>query len=254
MSHHIVELKDVTYTYPDHTEALRGLSVRITHGESVAIVGANGSGKTTLLSHLIGVLFPTSGSINIGGYPVAKKTLPYVRRAVGMVFQNSDDQLFMPTVYDDVAFGPLNLGFPPEEVDARVTAALTTVGALPLKDRAPYRLSGGQKRSVAIAAVLAMDPSILVMDEPTAGLDPLARRQLINLLKTFEHTKIIATHDLDLVLDLCARTVVLSVGTIIADGPTLEIFSNEELLQKAHLEKPFRMQGCPICHPQNGNE
>lgn len=250
MSHHIVELKDVTYTYPDQTEALRGLSVRITHGESVAIVGANGSGKTTLLSHLIGVLFPTSGTINIGGYPVTKKTLPHVRRAVGMVFQNSDDQLFMPTVYDDVAFGPLNLGLPPEEVDARVTACLTTVGALHLKNRTPYRLSGGQKRSVAIAAVLAMDPCILVMDEPTAGLDPLARRQLINLLKTFEHTKIIATHDLDLVLDLCARTVVLSAGTVIADGPTLDIFSDEELLNKAHLEKPFRMQGCPICHPQ----
>ncbi|WP_094605982.1 Cobalt import ATP-binding protein CbiO [Sporomusa silvacetica DSM 10669] len=249
MSHHIVELKDVTYIYPDQTEALRGLSVRITHGESVAIVGANGSGKTTLLSHLIGVLFPTSGSINIGGYPVTKKTLPHVRRAVGMVFQNSDDQLFMPTVYDDVAFGPLNLGLPPEEVDARVIASLTTVGALDLKDRTPYRLSGGQKRSVAIATVLAMDPCILVMDEPTAGLDPAARRQLINLLKTFEHTKIIATHDLDLVLDLCARTVVLSAGTVIADGPTLDIFNNEELLNKAHLEKPFRMQGCPICHP-----
>lgn len=248
MSHHIVELKDVTYTYPDQTEALRGLSVRITHGESVAIVGANGSGKTTLLSHLIGVLFPTSGSINIGGYPVTKKTLPHVRRAVGMVFQNSDDQLFMPTVYDDVAFGPLNLGLPPEEVDARVIASLTTVGALHLKDRTPYRLSGGQKRSVAIATVLAMDPCILVMDEPTAGLDPAARRQLINLLKTFEHTKIIATHDLDLVLDLCARTVVLSSGTVIADGPTLDIFNNEELLHKAHLEKPFRMQDCPICH------
>ncbi|HWR05800.1 ABC transporter ATP-binding protein [Sporomusa sp.] len=247
MSHHIVELKDVTYTYPDQTEALRGLSVRITHGESVAIVGANGSGKTTLLSHLIGVLFPTSGTINIGGYPVTKQTLPHVRRAVGMVFQNSDDQLFMPTVYDDVAFGPLNLGFPPAEVDARVTAALNTVGALQLKDRTPYRLSGGQKRAVAIAAVIAMEPSILVMDEPTAGLDPLARRQLINLLKTFEHTKIIATHDLDLVLDLCPRTVVISAGTVIADGPTLDIFNNQDLLDKAHLEKPFRMQGCPVC-------
>lgn len=250
MSHHIVELKDIIYTYPDQTEALRGLSVRITHGEAVAVVGANGSGKTTLLSHLIGVLFPTSGSINIGGYPVTKKTLPHVRRAVGMVFQNSDDQLFMPTVYDDVAFGPLNLGLPPEEVDARVTAALTTVGALHLKDRTPYRLSGGQKRLVAIAAVLAIDPCILVMDEPTAGLDPLARRQLINLLASFEHTKIIATHDLDLVLDLCPRTVVLSAGTIIADGPTMDIFNNEELLERAHLEKPFRMQGCPICHPK----
>ena len=248
MSHHIVELKDVTYTYPDQTQALRGLSVRITHGESVAIVGANGSGKTTLLSHLIGVLFPTSGSINIGGYPVTKQTLPHIRRSVGMVFQNSDDQLFMPTVYDDVAFGPLNLKLPPDEVDSRVTAALNTVGALHLKDRTPYRLSGGQKRSVAIAAVLAMQPSILVMDEPTAGLDPLARRQLISLLKTFEHTKIIATHDLDLVLDLCARTIVISAGTVLADGATLDIFHNQELLDQAHLEKPFRMQGCPVCN------
>ncbi|CVK21058.1 energy-coupling factor ABC transporter ATP-binding protein [Sporomusa sphaeroides] len=248
MSHHIVELKDVTYTYPDQTQALRGLSVRITHGESVAIVGANGSGKTTLLSHLIGVLFPTSGSINIGGYPVTKQTLPHIRRSVGMVFQNSDDQLFMPTVYDDVAFGPLNLKLPPDEVDSRVTTALNTVGALHLKDRTPYRLSGGQKRSVAIAAVLAMHPSILVMDEPTAGLDPLARRQLINLLKTFEHTKIIATHDLDLVLDLCVRTIVISAGTVLADGATLDIFHNQELLDQAHLEKPFRMQGCPVCN------
>ncbi len=248
MSHHIVELKDVTYTYPDQTQALRGLSVRITHGESVAIVGANGSGKTTLLSHLIGVLFPASGSINIGGYPVTKQTLPHIRRSVGMVFQNSDDQLFMPTVYDDVAFGPLNLKLPPDEVDSRVTTALNTVGALHLKDRTPYRLSGGQKRSVAIAAVLAMQPSILVMDEPTAGLDPLARRQLINLLKTFEHTKIIATHDLDLVLDLCARTIVISAGTVLADGATLDIFHNQKLLDQAHLEKPFRMQGCPVCN------
>lgn len=248
MSHHIVELKDVTYTYPDQTQALCGLSVRITHGESVAIVGANGSGKTTLLSHLIGLLLPASGSVNIGGYPVTKQTLPHIRRSVGMVFQNSDDQLFMPTVYDDVAFGPLNLGLPPDEVASRVTAALTTVGALHLKDRPPYRLSGGQKRSVAIAAVLAMEPSVLIMDEPTAGLDPLARRQLINLLRTFGHTRIIATHDLDLVLDLCARTIVISAGTVLADGPTQDIFNNRELLDQAHLEKPFRMQGCPVCN------
>lgn len=247
MSHHIVELKEVKYAYPDKTEALCGVSVRITHGESVAVIGANGSGKTTLLSHLIGVLTPANGSVNIGGYPVTKETLPHIRRTVGMVFQNADDQLFMPTVYDDVAFGPLNLGLPPAEVDARVTSVLTTVGALHLKDRAPYRLSGGQKRAVSIAAVLAMEPSILVMDEPTAGLDPLARRQLINLLQTFEHTKIIATHDLDLVLDLCPRTVVLHAGTIIADGPTFEVFQNEQLLAAAHLEKPFRMQGCPVC-------
>lgn len=254
MSHHIVEVKDLKFTYPDSTEALRGLSLRITHGESVAIVGANGAGKSTLLSHLIGMLFPTEGAINIGGYPVTKKTLSVVRRSVGMVFQNPDDQLFMPTVYDDVAFGPLNIGLPPEVVDECVTAALATVGATHLKDRPPYRLSGGQKRSVAIAAVLAMKPDILVMDEPSAGLDPLARRQLINLLASFKHTKIIATHDLDLVLDLCERTLIMHDGMVLADGPTEEIFRDDALLAKSHLEKPFRMQGCPICNPQGAGK
>ncbi len=247
MSHHSIDLKEVSYTYPDGTDALRSLSLHIGHGESVAIVGANGSGKTTLLSQLNGSLFPTAGTVNIGGYPVVKKTLPQIRRTVGMVFQNSDDQLFMPTVYDDVAFGPLNLGFPPDEVESRVVAALKTVGALELKDRPPYRLSGGQKRAVAIATVLAMEPSILVMDEPTAALDPFARRQLINLLRTFLHTKIIATHDLDMVLDLCERTVVLKNGTLLADGPTIEIFRDKQLLGQAHLEQPLSMQGCPVC-------
>jgi cobalt/nickel transport system ATP-binding protein len=250
MSHHVVEIKDLKYAYPDGTEALRGLSLRITHGESVAIVGANGAGKSTLLSHLIGMLFPVSGTIDIGGLPVTRKTLSHVRRSVGMVFQNSDDQLFMPTVYDDVAFGPLNLGLPLEAVDMRVTSALETVGAAHLKDRPPYRLSGGQKRSVAIATVLAMEPDILVMDEPSAALDPLARRHLINLLDSFKHTKIIATHDLDLVLDLCERTIILHEGTVLADGPTMQIFQNDTLLTQSHLEKPFRMQGCPICHPK----
>ncbi len=249
MSHHIIEIKDLAYTYPDQTKALDGLSVRITHGESVAIVGANGAGKSTLLSHLIGVLIPSSGTVRIGDYPLNKETLAHIRRSVGMVFQNPDDQLFMPTVFDDVAFGPLNMGLPPEETEERVLAALATVGAAHLKDRPPYKLSGGQKRSVAIASVLSMQPDILVMDEPSDGLDPYCRRQLINLLKTFQHTKIIATHDLDLVVDLCERTVVLADGKIIADGPTLQIFTDDALLQTSHLEKPLRMQGCPICNP-----
>jgi cobalt/nickel transport system ATP-binding protein len=247
MSHHTIDLTNVLYTYPDGTTALRNLSLHIGHGEAIAIVGSNGSGKTTLLSHLNGVLFPTAGEVNIGGYPVVKETLAYIRRTVGMVFQNPDDQLFMPTVYDDVAFGPLNLGYPPLEVEKRVTSALKTVGAYALKDRPPYRLSGGQKRAVAIATVLAMDPAILVMDEPTAALDPLARRQLITLLHTFSHTKIIATHDLDMVLDLCKRTIVLHNGTILADGPTLEIFRDRCILEQAGLEQPFSMQSCPIC-------
>ncbi|MBC8015408.1 MAG: ABC transporter ATP-binding protein [Sporomusaceae bacterium] len=247
MSHHIIEINDLEYTYPDQTKALSGLSFRILHGESVAIVGANGAGKSTLLSHLIGILVPTAGTVRIGDYPLTKQTLSHIRRCVGMVFQNPDDQLFMPTVFEDVAFGPLNLGLPLQEVEQRVMSALQTVGADHLRDRPPYKLSSGQKRSVAIASVLSMLPDILVMDEPTAGLDPKARRQLIMLLQSFTHTKVIATHDLDLVFDLCERTIVLCEGKIIADRPTIEIFNDEALLTRAHLEKPISMQGCPIC-------
>ena len=247
MSHHIVEAKDLEFTYPDNTRALDGVSFKIRHGESVAIVGANGAGKSTLLLHLNGYLTPTAGQVRIGDFPLTKETLLEVRRTVGMVFQDPDDQLFMSTVYDDVAFGPLNLGLPVEEVRSKVTAALETVGVLDLMNRPPHRLSSGQKRRVAIATVLSMSPDILVMDEPTSGLDPQARRQLINLLSTFKHSKIFASHDLDMVMDLCERTIILHDGKIKADGPTREIFQDENLLAESHLEKPFRLQGCPIC-------
>jgi cobalt/nickel transport system ATP-binding protein len=248
MSHHIVEIQDLRYTYPDGTKALRGVSLRIVHGESVALVGANGAGKSTLLKHLNGCLVPEAGTVRIGGFPLTPKTLSQVRKTVGMVFQDPDDQLFMPLVREDVAFGPLNLGLPPEEVEERVRQALETVDASHLADRPPYRLSAGEKRSVAIASVLAMEPSILVMDEPSSHLDPRARRQLIRLLSSFRHTKIIATHDLDLALDLCPRTAVLREGRIAADGPTLEILQDEELLESCRLEKPLRLQGCPVCN------
>jgi len=248
MSHHIVEIQDLRYTYPDGTKALRGVSLRIVHGESVALVGANGAGKSTLLKHLNGCLVPEAGTVRIGGFPLTPKTLSQVRKTVGMVFQDPDDQLFMPLVREDVAFGPLNLGLPPEEVEERVRQALETVDASHLADRPPYRLSAGEKRSVAIASVLAMEPSILVMDEPSSHLDPRARRQLIRLLSSFQHTKIIATHDLDLALDLCPRTAVLREGRIAADGPTLEILQDEELLESCRLEKPLRLQGCPVCN------
>jgi cobalt/nickel transport system ATP-binding protein len=247
MSHHIVEVKNLKFTYPDGTPALQDISFRITHGESVAVVGENGAGKSTLLLHLNGYLMSGNGNIRIGDYPLTKGTLKEVRRTVGMVFQDPDDQLFMPTVYDDVAFGPLNLSLPTEEVNRRVDSALFTVGASHLKNRPPYRLSGGEKRAVSIATVLAMSPDILVMDEPTSNLDPRARRKLIELLKTFKHTKIIATHDLDMVMDLCERTIVIHKGQVMADGPTAEIFMNRELLAESHLEKPLRMQGCPVC-------
>jgi len=243
VSHHIVEVKDLVYRYPDATPALDGVTFRITHGEAVGIVGANGAGKSTLLMHLTGCLFARSGSVRIGDHALTRRNLKQARGRIGMIFQDPDDQLFMPTVYDDVAFGPLNQGVPAEEIEAIVERALETVGALHLKGRPPYKLSGGEKRRVAIATVLAMSPDILIMDEPSTGLDPRARRQLIALLKTFEHTKIIATHDLDLVLDLCERTIILHQGKVAADGKTLEIFADEKLLLENNLEKPLRMQG-----------
>jgi len=249
MSHHKVEVKNLHHVYPDGTVALHDVSFRIHHGESVAIIGANGAGKSTLLLHLNGYLSATSGEIVIGDTLLIKGNLTEIRRTVGMVFQDPDDQLFMPTVFDDIAFGPLNMGLSTREVETRVIEALGRVDAADLRDKAPYRLSGGEKKRVAIATVLSMLPEILVLDEPTSGLDPHARRQLIALLKAFHHTRITTSHDLDMVLELCDRTIVLHDGRVMADGPTLEIFGNEELLKTCRLEKPFAMQGCPICSP-----
>ncbi len=242
MSHHIVEARDLYYTYPDGTAAVKGITFKITHGESVAIVGENGAGKSTLLLHLNGYLMPTKGALHIGDYPLTKETLNDVHRTVGMVFQDPDDQLFMPTVFDDVAFGPINLGFSSDEIEKRVNDALETVGMLHLKHRPPYKLSAGEKRAISIATVLSMTPNILVMDEPSSHLDPKTRRKLINMLNTFKHTKIIATHDLDMATDLCERTIIIHKGKIAADGTTMELMQNEELLAKCSLEKPLRLQ------------
>ena len=247
MSHHIVQAEKLKFTYPDGTVGISDITFRITHGESVALVGANGAGKTTLLLHLNGCLTANEGVLRIGDYPLTKKNLKAVRRSVGMVFQDPDDQLFMPTVFDDVAFGLLNLGVPESDVKRQVMRALETVGALHLSNRPPYKLSGGEKRAVAIATVLAMSPDILVMDEPSSNLDAMSRRRLIKLLKTFDHTKIIATHDLDMALELCERAIFLHNGRIEADGPTLTLFQDEKLLAHTNLEKPLRMQGCPLC-------
>jgi cobalt/nickel transport system ATP-binding protein len=247
LSHHIVEAIGMCHRYADGTQALAEVTFRIHHGESVALVGANGAGKSTLLQHLNGVLLPTSGAIRIGEVPLVKETLRDIRRTVGMVFQDPDDQLFSPTIGQDVAFGPLNLGLPPVDVEARVHEALERMEALQLKGKPAYRLSAGEKRRAAIATVLSMTPDILVLDEPTSGLDPRARRQLLGLLKAFQHTKIIATHDLDMVLELCPRTLVLHEGRVKADGPTGEIFGDEALLTACHLEKPLTMQGCLRC-------
>ena len=245
MSHHIVQAHDLHYVYPDGTAGLQGVSFRITHGESVALVGENGAGKSTLLLHMNGYLMPTQGHMQIGDYPVTLNNVQDVRRSVGMVFQNPDDQLFMPTVFDDVAFGPMNLRMGEQEVERKVMEVLHVVGAEHLRKRPPYRLSAGEKRSVAIATVLAMSPDILVMDEPTSNLDPLSRRRLIALLRSFKHTKIIATHDLDMAMDVCERTIVLHQGRVTADGPTMDIFNDEQCLKASSLEKPLRMQAYP---------
>jgi cobalt/nickel transport system ATP-binding protein len=242
MSHHIVDFKDVRFTYPDGTNALNGVSFRITHGESVGIVGANGAGKSTLLMHINGFLLPAEGAVQIGDLVLTKKTRQEIRKKVGMVFQNPDDQLFMPTVYEDVAFGPLNLGFQPDTVSERVHDALAAVGCLHIKDKPPHHLSGGQKSAVAIASVIAMQPDILVMDEPASNLDPGSRRALINLLKTFSHTKVIASHDLDLILDVCRRCIIIHDGTVAADGDAQELLSDRDLMEENSLELPLSLQ------------
>ena len=245
MSHCIIEFNDVRFRYPDGVEALKGVSFRITHGESVGVVGANGAGKSTLLLHMNGHLLPSSGNVVIGDIPLTKKTRPEIRKKVGVLFQNPDDMLFMPTVFDDVAFGPLNLGLEADKVRERVREALLRVNASGLEDKPPHHLSGGQKSAVAIAAVIATAPDILVMDEPAASLDPKSRRAVIGLLNSFTHSKIVASHDLDLILDVCARCLVIRDGVIVADGPTASILSDAALLDENNLELPLTLQGRP---------
>lgn len=247
MSQHLVEVRGLSHVYDDGTVALHEVSFRITHGESVAVIGANGAGKSTLLMHLNGHLQATRGEVRIGDMPVTKSNLQALRRTVGMVLQDPDDQLFMPTVFDDVAFGPRNQGLPEAEVGLRVQQALQRVGMWGVRAKPPFRLSGGEKKRVAIAGVLAMAPDVLVMDEPTSGLDPHARRQLMALLAAFGHTRIFTSHDLDMVLALCPRTLVLADGALMADGPTREIFADAELLARCRLEPPLALQACPVC-------
>ena len=246
MSPHFLEIKDLCYTYPDGTEALKGLSFRLEHGEAVGVAGTNGAGKSTMLLALAGLVIPSGGSVNVGGTLLSKSTLGEIRRRLGFLFQDPEDQLFMPTVFDDVAFGSINQGLSAREVSERVMDALNGVGAGRLADRPTHRLSGGEKRAVAIATVLSLLPDILVMDEPSSGFDPRGRRLLIGLLKNFTHTRMIATHDLDMVLELCPRTIVLHEGTLVADGSTANIFEDMDLLERCHLGPPLCMQGkCP---------
>lgn len=242
MSHHVIDFKNISFSYPDGKKAISNVNLRFLHGESIGLVGANGAGKSTLLMLLAGILEPSEGEIVFGDTPINKKTLPYIRQRLGFTFQNPDDQLFMNTIYEDVAFGPRNYGFDEETVNRRVLQALERVNILELKDRPPYKLSGGEKRSASIATVLAMEPDVLVMDEPSNALDPRSRRRLINLLKEFTHTKIIASHDLDLVLDICERVVIIKDGRVAHDGNAVDILSDESILESCSLELPLSMQ------------
>jgi cobalt/nickel transport system ATP-binding protein len=236
VSHHLLEVRDLRHTYPDGTLALDGPTFTLHHGEAVALVGANGAGKSTLLKHLNGSLRPLGGEVRVGELPVNAATLTQIRRTVGMVFQDPDDMLFMPTVLEDVAFGPRNLGFAAPEAETRALEALQRVGAAHLAAKAPYHLSMGEKRRCALAAVLAMAPDILVLDEPSTGLDPRGRRLLVELLRAFTHTRLLATHDLDLALRLCPRTLVLHRGRLVADGPTREILADRARMEAWELE------------------
>jgi cobalt/nickel transport system ATP-binding protein len=241
MHHNPLSISQLSYTYPDGTLALQKLNLEIKASEKVALVGANGSGKSTLLLHLNGVLLPQQGEIVVGEMVMSAKNLQQIRNFVGLVFQNPDDQLFMPTVWQDVAFGPMNQGWRRQELSDRIQKAMNSVG-LDLdrySKRQAHNLSGGEKKRVAIAGVLAMQPQILAFDEPSAQLDPRSRRQLIQLLQTLPETQLIATHDLDLALEICDRTVILSQGQIVYDGDTKIALSDRELLEQYDLELPL---------------
>lgn len=240
-----IEVSNLSYRYRDGTEALGAVSFAVAPGECVGLLGPNGSGKSTLLLHLNGILpeTPTAASaVRIAGLPVAAANIEAVRRQVGLLFQDPDDQLFCATVAEDVAFGPQQLGLAREVVDARVAAALARVGLAGYERRAPHHLSQGEKRRACLAGVLAYEPSVLVLDEPTSGLDPRGRRELKRLLAEVPGTKVIASHDLEFVVELCPRSIVLDRGRVVADGPTVELLGNEELMLAHGLERPHILQ------------
>jgi cobalt/nickel transport system ATP-binding protein len=230
-------VEDLRFNYPDGHTALLGASLQVRRGEKVALVGPNGAGKSTLMLHLNGIL-AGQGLVEVAGLAVTKPNLPLVRARVGLVFQNPDDQLFSPTVFEDVAFGPLHMGLPERDVRARVERALDQVGMRAYSGRLSHHLSVGEKKRIAIATVLAMDPEILIFDEPSAGLDPRARRVLINLLRELPLTMLVSTHDMLMVRELFPRMVIMDEGRIVADGPTAKLLDDGALLEAHGLERP----------------
>lgn len=233
----ILSVNDLHFSYPDGHAALHGVSLKLCSGDKVALVGPNGAGKSTLMLHLNGIL-GGKGEVEIAGMRLTKENLPSIRAMVGLVFQNPDDQLFSPTVFEDVAFGPLHMGLPEAEVRTRVDFALEAVRMTNYRDRLSHHLSVGEKKRIAIATVLSMNPSLLVLDEPSAGLDPRARRTLINLLRDLPITMLVSTHDMKLVQELFPRTIVMDEGRVVADGLTMDILEDEALLNAHGLEKP----------------
>jgi cobalt/nickel transport system ATP-binding protein len=240
-----IEIRNLFFKYHDGTEALRGLTLDVNDGECIGVVGPNGAGKSTLLLHLNGLLPDVKNdnpSVSVYGQPINSKSLASIHRTVGLLFQDPDDQLFCPTVFGDVAFGPQQFEINEDEIRELVINGLKMVGLVGFEQRSPHHLSGGEKQRVCLAGILACKPKILALDEPTKNLDPRGRRELIKLLKTIKTTKIIASHDLELIAELCNRTIVLDHGKVFADGSTVDLLSNEQLMLAHGLEKPHSLQ------------
>ena len=243
-----IDVNNAFFTYPNEHEVLKGLSCQIKYGEKVALIGPNGAGKSTFMSLLNGVGMPTSGQISIAGLPVVKDNLVDIRRKVGIVFQDPDDQLFCPTVFDDVAFGPLNLGLAKDEIEHRVEEALSLVGLQGFEQRSSFHLSFGERKRLALATVLSYQPEILVFDEPSTNMDPLNRRKLIEWLQQSDKTIVLCTHDLDIALDVCTRCLMLSDGQFVADGAASDILYDRQLLEDNHLELPLALMTHELLH------
>ncbi|MFD8979178.1 energy-coupling factor ABC transporter ATP-binding protein [Streptomyces sp. NPDC059564] len=245
-----LEVSGVAYAYPDGHQALFGVDLTVAAGERVALLGPNGAGKTTLVLHLNGILGGGVGTVTVAGLPVDKQNLAEIRRRVGIVFQDPDDQLFMPTVREDVAFGPAAAGMRGAALETRVREALEQVGMAGFADRPPHHLSFGQRRRVAVATVLAMRPEILVLDEPSSNLDPASRRELADILRSLDVTVLMVTHDLPYALELCPRSVILSEGVIAADGRTRDLLCDEALMGAHRLELPFGFDPRHVAEPR----
>lgn len=241
----MIEFRNVSFAYEKDRPVLSNVSFHVNKGENVGLIGANGAGKSTIMKLLLGLL-QGEGEIRISGVQVCRDTLAEIRRMCGYVLQDSDDQMFMPTVLEDMIFGPVNYGMTRQEAEKKADAVLAELGIAELKNRYNHRISGGEKRMAAIAAVLAMEPEVLLMDEPTAALDPYNRRMIIDTIRKLPQTKIITSHDLDMILDTCTRVILIGDGTVAADGPAEEILTNKKLLEAHRLELPLRFSGSSI--------